>query len=251
MEDLRLEERRALVAHVRQRGVHDERVLDALLAVPRERFVEPGLGAMAYRDAPLPIGGRQTISQPTMVGIMVQALAPGADDRVLEVGAGSGYAAAVLARLAGEVYAVERLPELAQQARERLRDDPNVHVIEGDGSRGIPELAPFDAILVSAAAPEVPDSLRRQLKVGGRLVVPVGRRLQDQRLVCVRRTGEEAWSQEDLGPVRFVRLVGAEGWGAERRRDRPRRQARAAPHVPPPPSAQPEEAAEASGEAST
>ena len=197
-----------MVEQLRLRGITDERVLAAFAKVPREAFVSPEQIAHAYDDVPLPIGGGQTISQPLVVAMMAQAMALRGHERVLEVGTGSGYAAAILACLAARVDTIERLPELADRARPRL--PANVHLHVGDGSLGLPELAPFDAILVSAAAPSTPPALLAQLAIGGRLVLPVGP-AHDQQLACITRT-EAGHERKDLGDVRFVPLVGAEGW---------------------------------------
>src|SRR5436305_2733309 len=196
------------------RGISDPHLLNAMREVPREVFVPTALAAQAYDDSPLPIEADQTISQPYIVALMIEAagLAPGA--RVLEIGAGSGYAAAVISRIAGEVIAIERHGELAARAAERLRrlGYDNVRIVEGDGSGGLPGEAPFDAILAAASGSHVPDSLMRQLAMGGVLVMPIGEPGAVQSLVAVRRTGDDAWRSEDLGPVRFVPLIGAEGW---------------------------------------
>jgi protein-L-isoaspartate(D-aspartate) O-methyltransferase len=196
------------------RGVRDRRVLDALLAVPREVFVPERLHEFAYDDTALPIEEEQTISQPYIVALMAEALEIGPDDRVLEVGAGSGYAAAVLSRIAREVYAIERHAALAELARERMRrlGYTNVHIIHGDGTLGWPEHAPYDAIAVAAGGPDVPPALRSQLATGGRLVIPIGTDPRLQELVRVRRTGPDEFKRESLGAVRFVPLVGAQGW---------------------------------------
>lgn len=205
---------RMVERHIASRGVRDPAVLAAMRAVPRECFVEAGMEQFAYQDSPLPIGERQTISQPYIVALMAEAarLRPG--HRVLEVGTGSGYAAAVLAQAAGEVYTVERHASLAAQARRRLRalGYRNVHVHTGDGTRGWPEHAPFDAILVAAGAPGPPDALCEQLAMGGRLVIPVGTQAGIQRLRRIVRTGPDSYDDEDLGGVSFVPLVGADGW---------------------------------------
>jgi protein-L-isoaspartate(D-aspartate) O-methyltransferase len=197
------------------RGIADRSVVDAMGQVPREAFVSAPLTEFAYEDSALPIEAGQTISQPYIVARMVELaeLKPG--DKVLEVGAGSGYAAAVMSRIAGEVYAIERHEELATQAR--AREDRlgyhNVAIICADGTKGWPDAAPFDAIIVSAGGPKVPEALKRQLKIGGRLVIPVGRDLH-QKLMLVRRTGETTYEEEDHGFVTFVPLIGEEGWGA-------------------------------------
>ncbi len=171
--------REAMVAfQLERRGISDQRLLAAMRAVPREAFIGAGVSADAYTDGPLPIGEGQTISQPYVVALMIEAAAVGADDSVLEVGAGSGYAAAILGRIAARVHAIERRPTLAAAAAERLArlGFDNVCVQTGDGSVGWPEAAPFDAILVAAAGPQVPEALKSQLAIGGRLVMPVGRR---------------------------------------------------------------------------
>ncbi|GGC33706.1 hypothetical protein GCM10011371_21400 [Novosphingobium marinum] len=196
------------------RGICDPQVLRAMREVPREAFVPEALAASAYDDSPLPIDEGQTISQPYIVALMIEAASPEAGDRVLEVGAGSGYAAAVLSRIAGTVFAIERHATLAEAARRRLEDlgYDNAHVISGDGSGGLPGEAPFDAILVAARSTDVPMALKRQLRVGGRLVIPVGGG-DMQSLQRIERTGEEAWETQDLLPVRFVPLVDGSGDG--------------------------------------
>ncbi|MGH9889526.1 MAG: protein-L-isoaspartate(D-aspartate) O-methyltransferase [bacterium] len=198
------------------RGVRDERVLAALREVPRERFVPLEYAAEAHADRALPLAAGQTISQPYVVAWMVEALSLTAADRVLEVGTGSGYAAAVLSRIAVEVHTIERLAELGQSARERLAalGYANVHVHIGDGSLGWPSAAPFDAILVSAGAPAVPPTLLSQLAPDGRLVIPVGSANLGQRLLRITRREADRLEREDLGDVSFVPLVGAEGWDA-------------------------------------
>lgn len=199
---------------LRRRGIVDERVLAAFSEVPREAFVDAELGELAYSDAPLPIGHGQTISQPYIVALMIEAAGVGASDNVLEVGAGSGYAAAILGQLASSVIAVERIPDLAHLARDRLGrlGLGNVQVIEGDGTLGWTEGAPYDAIFAAASGREVPRSLLGQLKPGGRLVMPVGAPGSVQRLVVVTRDVGDRLEQRDLGAVRFVPLIGAEGW---------------------------------------
>ena len=196
------------------RGVRDAAVLAAMLTVPRERFVPDYNEHLAYEDQPLPIGQGQTISQPYIVAAMAEALGLDASDRVLEVGTGSGYAAAVLAEIAAEVYTIERLEGLAESARRRLGElgYANVHVRHGDGSRGWPEHAPYDAIIVTASGPEVPSSLLRQLAIGGRLVMPVGPECGDQRLIRIVRTSAARYERQTLDKVAFVPLIGAEGW---------------------------------------
>jgi protein-L-isoaspartate(D-aspartate) O-methyltransferase len=195
------------------RGITDTRVLDAFAAVPRDRFVTEHDQAAAYEDHPLPIGGGQTISQPYIVALMAEALLLTPADHVLEVGAGSGYAAAILSCLTHDVVAVERVPELAASASRRLAalGYDNVVVMAGDGSTGVAEAAPFDAICVSASAPRVPRALVAQLAPGGRLVVPVGSP-DEQQLVRVRMVEPGRARTQRLGAVRFVPLVGEQGW---------------------------------------
>jgi protein-L-isoaspartate(D-aspartate) O-methyltransferase len=197
---------------LRGRDIADERVLTAMERVPRELFVPEAFRDRAYDDAALPIGRGQTISQPYMVARICEALAAGPNDRVLDVGAGSGYQAAVLAELAGEVHTIERIPALADQARAALAAAgyQRVQVHVGDGTLGLPEQAPFGAIAVAAAAPEFPPSLYEQLEPGGRLVVPVGGRA-GQELQLVVRSPEGPAVLRSV-PCRFVPLVGAEGF---------------------------------------
>lgn len=205
---------RMVETQIARRGIRDAHLLAALGLVPREAFVEPGMQADAYTDGPLPIGEGQTISQPYIVALMIEAAEIKAGDRALEIGGGSGYAAAVMSRIAARVYTIERHAPLADKARERLAElgYENVAVRVGDGTLGWPEAAPFDAILVAAGGPEVPDALKRQLAVGGRLVIPVGAEEGEQALLKVTRRGEDDFAEEDLGPVRFVPLIGAQGW---------------------------------------
>ena len=199
--------RRALVADLRRRGIGDERVLAALGAVPRERFVPPGLVDQAYADRPLAIGHDATISQPFIVARMLELAQLAPDHRVLDVGTGSGYAAALAARLVDEVVSIERVPALAEGARAVLADlGVDVEVIVGDGHDGWPDRAPYDAILVAAASPIVPEALTEQLTEGGRLVLPVGPRRGVQELVVVHRAGDTLERQR-AGGVRFVPLV--------------------------------------------
>jgi protein-L-isoaspartate(D-aspartate) O-methyltransferase len=210
-------EREAMVERqLKHRGIHDRSILDAFRAVPREAFVDADVAHLAYGDHPLPIAAGQTISQPFIVAEMIEAagIAPGAT--VLEVGAGSGYAAAVMSRIADGVIAVERLPELAAIARERLArlGYANVTIVEGDGSSGWPDEAPFDAIVVAASGSHVPPSLVEQLAPGGRLVMPVGDPGRVQELVKVTREAGGRVRQDSLGEVRFVPLIGEEGWPA-------------------------------------
>ncbi|NOR55161.1 MAG: protein-L-isoaspartate(D-aspartate) O-methyltransferase [Sulfurovum sp.] len=196
------------------RGLHDETVVNALNTVPREEFIPTELVEFAYRDSPLPIAASQTISQPYIVALMTAALELKPDDRVLEVGTGSGYAAAVLAEICDNVYTIERHRILADTAQKKLKElgYENVQVMHGDGTLGWPENAPFDAIIVAAGGPEVPQTLKEQLTIGGRMVIPVGSSLESQKLLRIRRISETEYKEEDLGSVRFVPLIGAAGW---------------------------------------
>jgi protein-L-isoaspartate(D-aspartate) O-methyltransferase len=207
-------QRKRLIAQLQRQGIRDPAVLAAMGRVPREAFLPPELRARAYQDRPLPIGHEQTMSQPYIVALMASVLELTPSDRVLEIGTGSGYAAAVLATIAGRVYTVERYRELAETARRRLAQHRfmNVNVLHGDGSRGWPEHAPFDAITVAASGPVVPQTLFDQLNIGGRLVMPVGEKDASQKLIRVRKFGEHDYWKEDLVDVRFVPLVGAAGW---------------------------------------
>jgi protein-L-isoaspartate(D-aspartate) O-methyltransferase len=208
-------ERREMVrAQLERRGILDEGVLAAMRTVPREVFVPTSLAARAYEDGPLPIDVGQTISQPFIVAAMIEAARVRPDSRVLEIGAGSGYAAAVLSRVAAAVYAIERHEVLAESAARRLAalGYDNVTVRCADGTRGWPEHAPFDAIIVSAGGPAVPAALLEQLVVGGRIVIPVGAAHGEQRLVRAVKIGPGRHTHEDLGGVQFVPLIGAGGW---------------------------------------
>jgi protein-L-isoaspartate(D-aspartate) O-methyltransferase len=223
---LRVRERMVDV-QIAGRGVHDRNVLRAMRRVPREAFVEPGMEEFAYEDSPLPIGVGQTISQPYIVALMIEAAELTPDDRVLEVGAGSGYAAAVMSRIAAKVYAIERhasLGEAAQARIEKLGYD-NIELRIDDGTRGWPEAAPFDAILVAASGPEVPRTLKAQLAIGGRLIMPVGDQQFGQTLRKITRTTQTQYEAEDLGAVAFVPLIGEQGWSEDGRRS-------ASNHVP-------------------
>lgn len=209
-------ERKNMVeTQLRRRGIKDPLILEAMLKVPRHEFVPPeGIGA-AYFDGPYPIGCGQTISQPYMVAIMTESLRLKRGERVLEIGTGSGYQAAVLAEIAGQVYTVERHAALAYRAEKVIRElgYGNVHVVVGDGTVGLEDKAPFDGIIVTAGAPSVPESLKRQLAEGGRLVIPVGGRWM-QSLVRVTRRGDSFHEENLLGCV-FVPLIGEEGWKGE------------------------------------
>src|SRR4051794_26029738 len=216
MPDLSQTRERMVEIQIARRGVRDPRVLKAIREVPREAFVESGFEEFAYEDGPLPIGEGQTISQPYVVALMIEAAELEPSDRVLEVGAGSGYAAAVLSRIAARVHAIERHPELAASARRRLTElgYRNVDLHVGDGTRGWPEAAPFDAILVSAGGPDVPPALQEQLAIGGRLIIPVGRE-EGQQLRKITRTAAADYEEEALGTVAFVPLIGEQGWSED------------------------------------
>jgi protein-L-isoaspartate(D-aspartate) O-methyltransferase len=199
------------------RGVRSEKVLAAMREVPREEFVRADLAEFAYDDSPLPIEAGQTISQPYIVAFMVEALSLSGGERVLEIGAGSGYAAAVLAEIAADVFTVERNEELASASATRLKNlgYDNVEVLHGDGTLGWSEHAPFDGIIVAAGGPDIPETLKQQLKIGGRMVIPVGERQDVQELVRITRMTETEFETEDLADVRFVPLIGEEGWAPE------------------------------------
>lgn len=206
--------RDAMLDRLHAGGVRDPRVLSAMTSVPREEFVQPADRADAYVDRALPIGNNQTISQPLMVAIIVEALELRADDLALDVGTGSGYQAAVMAACGAHVVSVERIPELAATAAARLAAlGYKVEVLTGDGSLGAPQRGPFDAIAVGAAAPRLPIALARQLREGGRLVVPIGGGYQGEELTRLRLTGG-TWVTESLGPCRFVPLIGADAYDA-------------------------------------
>ena len=203
------DQRRRMVEHqLRRRGIRDERVLAAMDRVLREAFVPASMASRAYDDGPLPIGDDQTISQPYVVALMVEAAEIGPADKILDVGTGSGYAAAILAELTPSVLSIERIGTLAEAARACLERQGygRVRVRHGDGAKGWPEEAPFDAVLVAAGAAAVPRALLDQLAAGGRLVAPVGPR-HDQRLLRFRRRDDGSLEKTDLGPVAFVPLI--------------------------------------------
>jgi protein-L-isoaspartate(D-aspartate) O-methyltransferase len=197
---------------LRGRGIVDERVLEAMATIPRHLFVPPADQMDAYADCPLPIGHHQTISQPYIVALMTQLLKLTGDETVLEIGTGSGYQAAILAQLASKVFTIERIPELAQQASQRLQElgVENVTVQESDGTIGLPDEAPFDGILVTAAGPSVPPPLLEQLAPDGRMVIPVGSRMGQMLEVWHNQEGE--MKRQTIAPVAFVPLVGEHGW---------------------------------------
>ena len=201
------------------RGVRDRRVLDVMRDVPREKFVDRGFEEFAHEDSALPIGAGQTISQPYIVALMLEAAELRPSDKVLEVGAGSGYAAALMSRMAKRVHAIERQESLIAPALARFRDlgYDNIKLRGGDGTKGWPEAAPFDAIIVSAGGPHVPDALKKQLAPGGRLIIPVGEN-NKQQLLKLTRTGDNKFEEEELGGVRFVPLIGEQGWTEDGRR---------------------------------
>jgi len=204
----------AFINRLKKQGIRDVAVLNAMADVPREEFVGLHLQEFAYDDSPLPIEEGQTISQPYIVALMAEALHLRETDRVLEVGTGSGYAAAILSRVASEVYTIERHQSLAHQASERLKHlkYSNVHVLCGDGTLGWPEHAPYDGIVVAASGPEAPRSLIEQLKPGGRLVIPAGPSAREQTLLRITRINKDEVEIEELGAVRFVPLIGEQGW---------------------------------------
>lgn len=212
--ELAARKERMLSEHLVARGIRDEAVLKAMREVPRESFLPPGMELFAYEDGPLPIQQGQTISQPYIVAYMIEALELKGEEKVLEIGTGSGYAAAVLSLCAAEVFTVERIAPLARQAEERLRElgYRNVTVHLGDGTMGWQEHAPYDGIVVTAGAPYVPEELERQLAPGGRLVIPVGATPHMQDLIRVRRLKNGELRRENLCAVRFVPLIGEKGW---------------------------------------
>ena len=213
--DFAMARKRMVDEQIASRGIKDVHVLHAMSKVPRHRFVEEALQGQAYNDYPLPIGEKQTISQPYMVALMTEALELKGDERVLEIGTGSGYQAAILSELAEWVYSIERIRSLANRAR-KLFDELDIYNVEikvSDGTHGWKEKAPFHAITVTAGAPEIPQPLLDQLDLGGRLVVPIGDAFS-QTLVRVIRT-EEGFKREDLGGCHFVKLIGKHGWQEE------------------------------------
>jgi protein-L-isoaspartate(D-aspartate) O-methyltransferase len=208
-------EREAMVErHLKRRGINEKNIIDAFLAVPREKFVSPEYEHLAYGDHPLPIEAGQTISQPYIVALMIQAAGIESGDTVLEVGAGSGYAAAVISCIAGKVIAIERQHDLVEVASERLErlGYDNVTIVEGDGTKGCRDHAPFDAILAAASGSHVPRPLIEQLAPNGRIVMPVGDPGWVQELIKVTKEEDGILKQENLGGVRFVPLIGEEGW---------------------------------------
>ena len=213
--DFALARRKMVREQLVARGIKDKQVLDAMKKVPRHLFVEEGLWHQAYGDFPLPIGQGQTISQPYIVALMTEALQLTSDAKVLEIGTGSGYQAAVLAEITTGVFSIERISTMASKARKILDElgYATVLIRVSDGTYGWIDEAPFDGIIVTAGAPEIPSALVEQLKVGGRLVIPVGDEYSQALLKVVRR--EKGYHEEDLGGVRFVKLVGEHGWKAD------------------------------------
>ena len=199
---------------IEARGILDPLILDAFREVPREEFVDEGQRQWAYDDHPLPIEAGQTISQPYIVAVMIEAAEIRPGDKVLEIGAGSGYAAALMSRIAREVIGIERQHDLVEVAQERLQrlGYDNVKIVEGDGTRGCPDEAPFDAILAAASGSHVPKPLIDQLALGGRLVMPIGDPGWVQELVKLTKRPDGTTEQKNLGGVRFVPLIGEEGW---------------------------------------
>lgn len=205
--------RRRLVDQMREKGIRDPRVLEAVMTVPRDRFVPESIRSRAYDDSALPIGHGQTISQPSLQALYLQVLEVGPDDKVLEVGAGSGYQTALLAEVAANVYAVERLPALTQRAREVLDElgYNNIALVTKDGTTGWSKYAPYDAILVAAASPDIPDALVDQLAPDGRLLIPVGGR-HTQELTLVHKAENGALERRPITQCVFVPLIGRFGW---------------------------------------
>jgi protein-L-isoaspartate(D-aspartate) O-methyltransferase len=215
MDRFKKQRQKMVDTQIRARGIEDQRVLTAMAKVPRHLFIDGGLIDQAYNDSPLPIGERQTISQPYMVALMTEALSLAGKEKVLEIGTGSGYQTAILAELAGQVFSIERIASLAASARKILDflNHYNVAIRVGDGTYGWREEAPYEGIIVTAGAPQIPKILIEQLGVGGRLVIPVGNRIS-QDLVRVTRLSEDAAEikKESLGGCRFVDLIGEHGW---------------------------------------
>jgi len=199
---------------IEARGIDNPQVLEAMRSVPRHRFVPENMVSMAHADRPLPIGQDQTISQPYIVAYMTQCLRLRGGERVLEIGTGLGYQAAVLSRIASEVCSIERFPDLADRAREILASlgYDNVSITCGDGTKGWPEKAPFDGIIATASGPRVPDSLKDQLRMGGRIVMPVGSYRMGQHIVRLTKGSGDRFQEENLLGVAFVPMVGEEGW---------------------------------------
>jgi protein-L-isoaspartate(D-aspartate) O-methyltransferase len=215
------ERRERMVARqIEGRGIYDAALLAAMREVPREAFVSERYKDYAYDDGPLPILDNQTISQPYVVALMIEALDLNAEDRALEIGTGSGYAAAILSRVAAEVYTVERIKTLVLFAKRNIASlgYDNVHIRLGDGTIGWPEHAPYQGIIVSAGGPQAPPALKEQLAIGGHLVIPVGKQQRSQQLVRITRVDEDDYKEQKMGYVRFVPLIGKQGWEKEDRK---------------------------------
>lgn len=215
-DDYRIARRKMVETQLKGRGIHDARVLDAMLRVPRHLFVDSAQAAQSYSDAPLPLGHGQTISQPFIVALMLEALELEPADRVLEIGSGSAYQTAILSELAAEVYAVERLEPLYQRGSKIIADlgFSNIHLKLADGTLGWPEKAPFEAIIVAAGGPKIPEPLIDQLAPGGRLIIPVGPTELSQKLTLVTKK-PQGLSQKPVADCRFVALVGRHGWAGQ------------------------------------
>ncbi len=203
-----------ILTQLKERGIKDTAVLQAMNTIPREAFVDAAYKGMAYQDNPLPIPANQTISQPYVVALMLSLLALKPEHRVLEVGTGSGYAAAILSQLVKAVYTIERHQTLVDYAQECLKTIgcENIFIHHGDGTLGWPEHAPFDGIIVAAGGPVIPTALRQQLAIGGRLIMPVGKEQRRQELIRLTRISQEQFRKKNFGPVAFVPLIGHEGW---------------------------------------
>ena len=203
-----------ILTQLKERGISDTVVLEAMNTIPREAFVGTAHKEMAYHDSPLPIPANQTISQPYVVALMISLLALKPEHRVLEIGTGSGYAAAILSRLVKTVYTIERHQKLIDYAQECLRTIgcQNIFIHHGDGTQGWPEHAPYDGIIVAAGGPTIPTALRQQLAIGGRLIMPVGNQQRRQDLIRLTRISQDQFRKRNFGPVAFVPLVGTEGW---------------------------------------
>ena len=213
-DEYRIARRKMVDQQLKGRGLSDARVLEAMTKVPRHFFVDEAQAAQAYLDSPLPIGYGQTISQPYIVALMLEALRLAPTDRVLEIGSGSGYQTAILAELAAEVLAVERIEAIFHKGRENLArlDFPNIQLKLDDGTLGWPELAPFEAVIVAAGGPRIPQPLVDQLSPGGRLVVPIGPTEKSQKLTLITKDADGNINRSTLGDCRFVALVGRHGW---------------------------------------
>jgi protein-L-isoaspartate(D-aspartate) O-methyltransferase len=203
-----------ILTQLKERGIKDTAVLQAMNTIPRETFVSAPHKGMAYQDNPLPIPANQTISQPYVVALMISLLALKPDHRVLEVGTGSGYAAAILSQLVKTVYTIERHQTLIDYAQECLQTIgcENIYIHHGDGTQGWPEHAPYDGIIVAAGGPTIPTALRQQLAIGGRLIMPVGKEQRRQDLIRLTRISQDQFRKKNFGPVAFVPLIGHEGW---------------------------------------